>query len=195
MSPNPTIQNLIPLAVDENGKPVLIGTITPIQAGDALTLNYDPTTMFGTLSLVGASVFYTAAPGNPPVTEQISYSVSEAGVGTSLVQSGSFVVEPAPAVTAVTLTAPVEVGQSVVIGTVAVTLPNEMLTLASLSGAGSVSLGAVANGVQEIIYTAPAGQLRPASVPRPPMPCPTRSSTKTACLPRPRRCPSRSILA
>lgn len=157
MPTNPTLQSLIPLAVDENGSSVLIGTITPVQAGDALTLNYDPTTMFGTLSIVGTNVFYTAATGGPPITEQISYSVSEAGFGTSDLQSGSFVVEPAPALTAVTLTAPVEVGQSVVIGTVAVTLPNDPLTLSNVIGLGSVTLGGVANGVQQILYTAPAG--------------------------------------
>jgi len=149
---NPTMQSLIPLAVDENGSSVLIGTIIPVQAGDALTLNYDPTTMFGTLSISGTNVFYTAATGGPPITEQISYSVSEAGFGTSDLQSGSFVVEPAPALTAVTLTAPVEVGQSVVIGTVAVTLPNNPLTLSNVIGLGSVTLGGVANGVQQILH-------------------------------------------
>ena len=156
MSTNLIIQDLIPLAVDENGSAVLIGTVTPAQAGDALTLNYDPTTMYGTLSLSGTSVFYTPAAGGSPVTDQISYTVSEAGVGASPVQSGSFLVEPAPAVTAVTLAAPVEVGQSVVIGTVAATLPNDPLTLANTSGAGTLALGAVANGVQDVLYTAPA---------------------------------------
>lgn len=157
MPSSPTILSLIPVAVDETGNPVLIGTVTPAQAGDALTLSYDPTSLFGTLSLSGTSVFYTPTPGGPPVTEQISYTVSEAGAGTSAVQAGSFVVVPAPAVTAVSLAAPVEVGQSVVIGTVAVTLPHDPLTLTHVSGAGTVTLGAVANGVQQILYTAPAG--------------------------------------
>ncbi len=152
----PAIQNLIPLAVDENASAVLIGTVSPAQAGDALTLNYDPTSMYGTLSLNGTSVFYTPATGGPPVTDQISYTVSEAGVGASAVQSGSLLVEPAPAVTAVSLAGPVEVGQSVIIGAIAVTLPNGKLTLANVAGVGTVSLGAVANGIQQVLYTAPA---------------------------------------
>jgi hypothetical protein len=152
----PAIQGIIHSAFNEDGDPILIGTVTPVQAEDTLTLNIiNPGTMRGALSLVGDQVFYTPAAGDIPLTDQVSYSVSESQAGTSVVQSGSFLVEPAPAVTAAVISSPVEVGQQVVIGYVAVTLPHDPLTLTQTSGIGTVSLGFVSRGVQEVIYTAP----------------------------------------
>jgi hypothetical protein len=152
----PIIQSTLQSAFNENGDPTLIGTVTPFQVGDTLALNViNPGMMRGTLSLICGQVFYTPPAGNVPFTDQISYSVSESNVGTSIVQSAALLVEPAPIVTVAPINAAVEVGQQVVIGHVVVTLPHDALTLTQISGAGSVSLGYVLNGVQDIVYTAP----------------------------------------
>ena len=60
----------------------------------------------------------------------------------------------APTIGAVTSN-PVEQGQTTVIATVTPAVAGDTLTLTETAGAGTLSLGAVHNGTQQVIYTAP----------------------------------------
>ena len=152
----PTINPETPSAVEVN-RTTVIGTVTAGLAGDVLTLTQ--TGGAGALSLGGAvdgvqQVIYTApAAIAASMVDSVSYTVADQYNDTS---SGSAAVQldAGPVVASVT-PAVVEEGQPTVIGTVTAGIIGDTLTLTPTGGAGSLSLGTAANGVQQVIYTAP----------------------------------------
>ncbi len=145
-------------AVLESGQSTVVATLTPGLPTD-------------TLSLIDAPDGLSLGPVLANGTQQITYT-APLGITTSSEQTLTYVVDDqnwvgnfytntvqldaGPVITAVP-SGDVENNQIVVIGTVAPGVPGDMLTLTQTPGSiGSVSLGSVVNGQQQILYTAPA---------------------------------------
>jgi autotransporter-associated beta strand protein len=104
----------------------------------------------GVLTLAGGSQGVALNVGALPAHE--GFVLSSDGTGGTLVSAAT---DNGPAITAATPSV-VEQSQTTVIGTVAAGLAGDTLTLHQIGGSGTLSLGAVVNGVQQVIYTAPA---------------------------------------
>ncbi len=147
----------------EPGQSTVIAVLTPGLAGDTLTL-----TAMNKAAAAGLSIGPVLANG----TEQLIYT-PPAGVNATGVKTLAYTIEDqhvgghsyvaavqvngGPVVTPIVPTGNLENGQAVVIGTVAPGLAGDTLSITQGSGLlGVVSLGAAdANGVQQVIYTAP----------------------------------------
>jgi hypothetical protein len=170
----PAIAPVVPVVV-EKGQSTEIGTVTPGLPGDTLTLTQTSQTAGGIVSLQLVNnveeVIYTAPASIPAsTTDAVSYSVHDQlnnAVQAGVVQTCSATVQldAGPAITPV-VPVVVEKGQSTEIGIVTPGLPGDTLTLAQTSPTanGTVSLQNV-NGVEEVIYTAPASITASTTVP------------------------------
>ena len=157
----PTIAAAAPGVVEQT-QTTVIGTVTPGEAGDTLSLRQDAGGL-GTVSLGAVQsdgtqqVIYTApATVAASGTDTVSYSVTDQHGGVVANQSASVSLDAGPSVSPVA--AAVEQGQTAVIGIVTPGASGDTLTLAQASGGlGTVQLGAVqSDGTQQVIYTAPA---------------------------------------
>ena len=157
----PTIAAAAPGVVEQT-QTTVIGTVTPGEAGDTLSLRQDAGGL-GTVSLGAVQsdgtqqVIYTApATVAASGTDTVSYSVTDQHGGVVANQSASVSLDAGPSVSPVA--AAVEQGQTAVIGIVTPGASGDTLTLTQASGGlGTVQLGAVqSDGTQQVIYTAPA---------------------------------------
>jgi len=145
-------------AVVESGQSTVVATLTPGLPTDTLSLLDAPDGLsLGPVLANGTQqITYTAPLGITASSEQtLTYVVDDQNwVGnfyTNTVQ-----LDAGPVITAVP-TGDVENNQIVVIGTVAPGVPGDTFILTQTSGSiGTVSLGSVVNGQQQILYTAPA---------------------------------------
>jgi hypothetical protein len=160
LQPPPTITPETPSLVEWK-QTTNIARVAPGVVGDTLKLTQ--TGGSGTLSLGpvqadGTQQVIYSAPGFIPasMTDAVSYQITEQQDGETASGSGSVLVDAGPRLTVV---APAVVGpsQSTEIGTVRPGLLGDTLTLTQTSPTanGTVSLQNV-NGVEEVIYTAPA---------------------------------------
>ncbi len=158
----PTIAIATPATVEQS-QTTILGTVTPGEAGDTLSVFQVPGAL-GAVSLGAAQadgtqqVIYTApasvaASGNDSVT----YVVSDQYHDAVSVNSATVALDAGPAIAAATPAA-IEQGQTTVLGAVTPGIAGDTLSVAVAAGAlGTVALGAVqSNGTQQVIYTAPA---------------------------------------
>ncbi len=147
----------------EAAQQTVIGSVAPSSPGDSLSITQAAGSA-GTVSL-GATladgtrqVVYTApASVSSARSDTVGFTVSDLTAGVSTAGSAQVQLDPGPSLVPVTSTLTDLQGQSVVIGTVTAGLSADTLTVQQASGSvGTVSLGAAANGVQQVIYTAPA---------------------------------------
>ena len=155
----PTIIAATPTTV-EHGQMTVLGTVVPAYAGDTLSLTGTTVSAGGSLGLkkVGSveEVVFTA-PGTIPMSalDTINYGVVEhhmTATGT-VTTTATVQLDSGPTVTVVT-PGTVENGQTTIIGMVTPGLPGDTLTLKKTAGSGTLTLGPVQNGTQEVIYTA-----------------------------------------
>ena len=157
-----TIVAATPDVVEQN-QATVVGTVTPGEAGDSLTLTQTAGSL-GLLSLGAVQadgtqqVIYTAGPSVAASgTDPVSYTIADQH--NDVVASGSASVSlDAGATIASATPLAVEQGQATVVGTVTPGLTGDALTLVQAPGSlGLLSPGAVqADGTQQVIYTAPA---------------------------------------
>ena len=121
-------------------------------------------TLSGTAAAITAeldALVFTPVDGvpNTSVTTTFTLSDKSSAYGTATVNSTTTVIDSDPAAVPPTITSVtpsvVEKGQTTVIGTVKPGIASATLSLKQTGGAGTLSLVTV-NGVEEIIYTAPA---------------------------------------
>ncbi len=153
----PSISNVTPTVV-EKSQTTVIGTVAPGVAGDTLTLTENTglgTLSFGPVQSDGIQqVIYTApASISQSVIDAVTYTINESD-GASATGSANVQLDAGPSITPVTPSV-VEAGQTTEIGAVTPGLVGDTLALTQTGGSGAVSLQLV-NGVEEIIYTAPA---------------------------------------
>ena len=122
------------------------GLVTPGLAGDTETI----TNVTGNASLSGQTITYQSPASG---TDSFSYTVQDQ-LGDTATGTVNVTVNSGPAITSKTPSV-VENGQTTVIGTVKVGLAGDTLSLEQTGGIGAISLHLV-NGVEEVIYTAPA---------------------------------------
>ncbi|HEY4174772.1 MAG TPA: type I secretion C-terminal target domain-containing protein [Rhodopila sp.] len=154
----PTLTSVAP-AVVEQGQTTVIGTVSPGGSGDTLSLTQ--TGGNGTLSLITVNgiqevVYQAPAHVASDAVDMVSYTVYDQQLATLVTGTASVQLDAGPSITAAVPSA-VEKGQTTVIGTVTPGLPGDTITLSQAPGSlGIVSLGSVlANGTQQVIYTAP----------------------------------------
>ena len=155
----PSIAAVPPHTV-EQAQQTQIGIVTPGAAGDVLTL----TQAFGsrgTLSLVSQggtdAVIYTAPQAaTQSFTDALAYTVADQNHDVVARGTGSVTVDGGPQVSLGT-PGTIEQSQTTVLGTVSPGETGDVLSVSQDPGAlGTVTLGAVEDGSQQIVYTAPA---------------------------------------
>ena len=147
----------------EQGQTTILGTVTPGETGDTLTLTQGPgsvgTVSLGTVQADGTQqVIYTApAAVSSTATDAVSYSIVDQHDQVVAASSASVVLDRGPRLTTTT-PATVEQDQTTVLGTVRVGVLGDTLTVTQASGTlGTVTLGRVGDsGIAQVIYTAPA---------------------------------------
>jgi Ca2+-binding RTX toxin-like protein len=121
-------------------------------------------TLSGTAAAISSeldALVFTPVDGVPNTSVTTTFTLSDlsSAYGTATVNDTTTVIDSDPAVAPPTITSVtpsvVEKGQTTVIGTVKPGIASATLSLKQTSGAGTLSLVTV-NGVDEIIYTAPA---------------------------------------
>ena len=158
----PTIAAATPMVV-EQGQTTVLGTVTPGETGDVLTLTQTSgvlgTVSLGTVLTDGTQqILYTAPAGIAASgTDTVGYSVTDQHHDVVASTTATVTLDAGPAIAAMTTSGAVEDGQTLVLGMVSPGSDGDTLTLTQLTGmAGTVMLGAVrSDGTQQILYTAP----------------------------------------
>ena len=158
----PGITPATPSAV-EQGQTTVLGTVSPDQSGDTLTLaaksDFTGTLSLGAVQGDGTQQVIYTAPASIPTsgTDSVSYVVTDSD-GTSSISSAQTVILDGGPTIAAAIPGVVEQTQTTVIGTVTPGESGDTLSVTQTAGAlGTVSLGAVrTDGTQQVIYTAPA---------------------------------------
>ncbi|WP_428391499.1 beta strand repeat-containing protein [Lichenicoccus sp.] len=161
LGPGPGINPATYSAV-EQGQTTVLGTVSPDQSGDTLSVAASGT-IAGALSLGAVQadgtqqVLYTApASIAASTTDTVSYVITDSDGTSTTSTPQTITLDAGPSVVAVTPSV-VEKTQNTVIGTVTPGEIGDTLTLTQAAGGlGTVSLGAVqTNGTRQVIYTAP----------------------------------------
>ena len=157
-----TIAAATPDVVEQN-QATVVGTVTPGEAGDSLTLMQAAGSL-GALSLGAVQtdgtqqVIYTA-PANVAASgiDPVSYTIVDQHSDVVASGSASVSLDAGASIASATPVA-VEQGQATVVGTVTPGLTGDALTLVQSPGSlGTLALGAVqGDGTQQVVYTAPA---------------------------------------
>ena len=158
----PALVTATPGAV-EQGQTTILGTVTPGETGDTLTLTQGAggvgTVSLGTVQADGTQqVIYTApASVSSSAPDSVSYSIVDQHDEVVASDSASVLLDRGPRLIATT-PATVEQDQTTVLGSVKAGVLGDTLTVTQAPGAlGLVTLGPVGeSGIQQVIYTAPA---------------------------------------
>ena len=145
----------------EQGQQAVLGTVTPGEHGDTLTLTQAAgglgTVRLGAVQSDGTQqVIYTAPDAVAASgTDNVAYSVADQHGGAVANGSAAVQLDAGPAI-AVATPSMVEQGQTTILGTVTPGVAGDTLSV-SADARGTVSLGPVrSDGTQQVIYTAPA---------------------------------------
>ena len=157
LDPGPSRSPGSPVAL-ESGESTVVATFTPGLPGDVLSLVDAPDGLsLGPVLPDGTELLTFTAPvgGFASGPQALTYVVADQrGVGNFY--TDTVLLDGGPVITIVPA-GHVENNQTVVIGTVALGLATDTLTLTQNSGSkGIVTLGSIVNGIQENLYTAPA---------------------------------------